>query len=252
MEDEPNLTCNLRYIIFFVKTDKLQKLLQLQQVELEIIRVQTALQKLLSQISDTSKKIEEIKGKRENIEKGIEELKKEIKRQKETIQECKEGAKRAEERLGLVKKVEEYKALLREKARYEDCVIKLTNSLKDLEEKLKKLQEERDDKKFLRELQELEEELSDLRYSQSRLISNLDELRKEFQKLRENTESNIVQEYENLKKKYGLPIILSADSFGACTNCGTKLPSALYSRLIKGEVVICPSCGRLLYYEGEA
>ena len=241
----------MAYIIFFVKADILRKMLRLQQVELEILRVQSALKKLLSQISEVSGKIEELKRQREGVERSIEGLKAEIKRHREAIQECKEGARRAEERLSLVKRAEEYKALLRERAKNEDCVIKLTKSLKELEEKLKELQKEREDKKLVRELQDLEEELSDLRYSQSRLTNKLDELTKEFQKIKESTEPDVVQEYEVLKKKHGLPIILPIDSFGACTHCGTKLPSALYSRLIKGEVAVCPSCGRLVYYEEE-
>lgn len=224
-------------------------MLQLQRVELEINRVNTAIRRLQSQIEETIKKMENLKAEREGITKRIEEIKKEIKKQREQIEECREKAKRAEERLNLVKKAEEYKALLREKAKGEDCVIKLSESIKRLEEELKRLEEKREDRGFIKGIQELEEELSDLRYSQLRLSTRLEGLQKELEELRSKTEESILEEYERLKKRHGLPIILPIDSLGACTNCGTKLPSALYSRLIAGEVEVCPSCGRLVYYE---
>lgn len=226
-------------------------MLQLQKIELEIIRTETALKRLQTQAEEVSRKMEELRERRENIARTVEELKGEIRKHREWIEECKEGARRAEERLNHVRKAEEYKALLREKARYEDCVIKLTSSLRGLEEKLRRLEEEKEDIRLIREMQELEEELADLRYSQSRLADRAEELRSALQGLRENTGEDILREYEALKKKHGLPIILPVDSPGACANCGTKLPSALYSRLIKGEVVTCPSCGRLAYHEGE-
>ncbi len=64
------------------------------------------------------------------------ELKKlddEIRQTSQELSICMEGIKRAEERLNKVKKAQEYKALLREKARYEDCVIKLKDQLKLLQ-----------------------------------------------------------------------------------------------------------------------
>lgn len=118
-----------------------------------------------------------------------------------------------------------------------------------MEEELKDLEEKREDKRFVKDIQELEEELSDLKASQLRLKARLEELQKELEDLKSKTEKSILEEYERLKKKHGLPIILPIDSLGACTNCGTKLPSALYSRLIAGDVGVCPSCGRLVYHE---
>lgn len=220
-------------------------------MELEISKVETAIKKLQAQMEGVVKNIEDVQRKRENIRKSMEDLKKEIKRHKELIEDCKEGVKRAEERLNLVKKAEEYKALLREKAKHEDCIIKSTNRIKELEMELKKLEDSNEDKKLLKELQELEEEFNDMRYSQSRLLSRVEELKNKLQEFKENIHKDIVEEYETLKRKHGLPVILPVDSLGACTNCGTKLPSALYSQLIKGDVVVCPSCGRLIYYEGE-
>ncbi|MCX7990302.1 MAG: C4-type zinc ribbon domain-containing protein, partial [Aquificaceae bacterium] len=131
----------------------------------------------------------------------------------------------------------------------EDCAIKLGESLKKLEEELRALEREKEDRKPLKELAELEEELSDMRYSQSRLRGRLEELERELESLRSEVGGDFLQEYERLKRKHGLPIALPIDAFGACGSCGTKLPSALYSRLVSGEVVVCPSCGRLVYYE---
>ncbi|MDW8066727.1 MAG: C4-type zinc ribbon domain-containing protein [Aquificaceae bacterium] len=239
----------MAYIIFFVRSDKFHKMLRIQQVELEIQRTKDSIQRLQNQAEDILGNMGKIKERRESILKRIEEIKREMKNHRELIEECKRKTKIAEERLNSVRKVEEYKALLREKAKNEDCVIKLTRSLKNLEEELKSLEQEKDSKKVVKELQNLEEELQDIRYSQSRLQDRLAELENILKTLKESTEEDILREYQALKKKYGIPAILPVDSLGACTGCGTKLPSALYSRVIAGEVVACPSCGRLLYYE---
>lgn len=232
-----------------MKADKLQKILLFQKAEIEIKTTEKAIEKVKSQTEELVKVLEELREKRENLLKRIQEVQKEIKNHQLLIEDCKKKARQAEERLNLVKKAEEYRTLMKEKARHEDCVIKLSSSLRSLEEELKRLQEEKDNKKSFREMQELEEELSDLRYSYLRLENRLRELEANLKDLKTNTEQTLIEEYERLKRRYGLPFVFPIDSFGACTNCGTKLPSALYSQLIGGEVVTCPTCGRLVYYE---
>lgn len=234
-----------------MRGDKFLKLLQIQNLELEITRVNNSIKKLQAQEEDLIARIEKLKEERERLVKRIEELKQEIEKHKVAIEECRKRLRRAEETLKLVKKAEEYKALLRERARNEDCIIKLKNSLSALEEEIRALEEKREDKRRIKQIEELTEELSDVRYSQSRLQDKLEGLKSNLEKIKEETEREIWLEYENLKRKYGLPIILPVDSMGSCAHCGTKLPSALYSRVIQGEVVVCPSCGRFVYYERE-
>ncbi|MCS7171031.1 MAG: C4-type zinc ribbon domain-containing protein [Aquificaceae bacterium] len=239
----------MAYIIFLVKSDILRTMLKLQRTELEILRTRASLEKLQLQAEGLMMKLEELKKRREVAVKRAEEVKRDIQSHKELIEECGRKAKVAEERLSLVKRAEEYKALLREKAKHEDCAIKLASSLRSLEEELKRLEGEKEDKKLAKQMEEIQEELADIRYSQSRLKNRLEELEEDLKNLMDVTEDKILQEYENLKRKHGLPLILPVDSLGACTSCGTKLPSALYSRLVGGDVVVCPSCGRFVYYE---
>ncbi|MFN3976405.1 MAG: zinc ribbon domain-containing protein [Aquificaceae bacterium] len=240
----------MAYIIFLVKADRFSKMLQLQNLELEILRVKRAVEKLQEQARALLKEKEEVQVKRQAIRKRIEGIKEEIKKHLAGIEECSQRVKKAEESLSLAKKAQEYKALLREKAKNEDCVIKLRSSLKKLEEELKSLEKAQEEKGLIKKLEEIEEELSELGYSQSRMYKRLEELERSFELMKESTEDDVWQEYLKLKGKYGLPVIIPVDTFGTCGHCGTKLPSALYSRLVSGEVVPCPSCGRLVYYEG--
>ncbi len=229
--------------------DKFSKMLQLQNLELEILRVKKVIKRLQEQAQTLLREKEEIEGKRQTLRERIEEVKEKIKEHLRGIEECKQRVKRAEENLPLVKKAEEYKALLREKAKGEDCIIKLKDNLRKLEEELKSLENSQKDRGLIKKLEEIQEELSDLEYSQSKAYKKLEELEKSFEIMKENTEQKVWQEYLRLKERYGLPVMISVDTFGTCGNCGTKLPSALYSRLVGGEVIPCPSCGRLIYYE---
>lgn len=203
-----------------MKLEKLHKILHFQSVEMEILKTNGALEKLQAQIDRVLRDIEKLKTEKDRTEKKIEELRKEIKKHREMIEDCKLKAKIAEERLNLVKKAEEYKALLREKAKQEDCAIKLGESLRRLEEELKELEKKGENRRVLKELEELQQELSDLRYSESRLRGRLDELKAELRALFENSEEEVFQEYETLKKRHGLPVALPVDTFGACMHAG--------------------------------
>lgn len=52
----------MAYIIFFVKADRFSKMLQIQRVELEIIRIDTSIKRLQAQIEGTINRIEGLKG----------------------------------------------------------------------------------------------------------------------------------------------------------------------------------------------
>ncbi len=69
-----------KYIIFLVKNEKLQKMLQLQKVELELVRTQSSLTKLIFQAGHVVKRIEELRKRRDDILKSVENLKRELKK----------------------------------------------------------------------------------------------------------------------------------------------------------------------------
>ncbi|RMH06485.1 MAG: hypothetical protein D6699_02270 [Aquificota bacterium] len=228
---------------------KFKRFLRVQDLELETIRLEQAVKKLREEEGSITEKIQEIKKRKEELLSKRQEILKEIRQKEEQVQECLQKAKKAEERLNFVKKAEEYKALLREKAKNEDCAIKLKKSVEDLKAQLKKLEEELKDKKEDSLIRELEEELEDIQSSLKRTLERLESLKGEKENLLSELDPAYLQEYETLKKKYGLPFMVKVDTMGACGYCGTRLPSALYSRIIRGEVLACPFCGRLLYYE---
>jgi predicted nucleic acid-binding Zn-ribbon protein len=232
-----------------VDLGKIKGMLELQRLEIEAENLKSSLEKLKEQERSFLHKLEAIERERDEILKKRELIQKEIREHREHIEECKKNIKKTEERLNMVKKAEEYKALLREKARHEDCVIKLTERLKGLELELKSMDIEGIKEKYGKLIQEVEEEISDIRYSQARLGNRLGELEKRLENFKLSLREGVLKEYENLKRKYGLPFIVPVDAYGVCENCGTKLPSALYSKVIEGGIVSCPSCGRLLYHE---
>ena len=228
---------------------RFESFLKLQNLELEILRVEQAIKKLREEEKGVSEKIHQLKRHKEELLTKRQEVLREISLKEEEAQECLKRAKRAEERLNFVKKAEEYKALLREKAKNEDCAIKLRKAIEGLRGELRRLEEELKSKREENLLRELEEELEDIHASLKRNLEKLEELRSKKESLLLELDRREVQEYETLKKKYSLPFMVKVDDMGACEHCGTKLPSALYSRVIKGETLTCPFCGRLLYHE---
>jgi predicted nucleic acid-binding Zn-ribbon protein len=103
------------------------------------------------------------------------------------------------------------------------------------------------DKVKNRKLKRMEEEREDLIKEKEEVEKELRQQMEKLELLRASFSQDLVQEYERLKKAVGFPPIVKADIMGTCSSCGTKLPSMLYSKLIKGEKVRCPSCGKILY-----
>jgi|GEM_PF-727975 len=234
-----------------IEKEELKLLLNLQELEINIKKLEKLTQKLTQEDVELRKQLAQVEQEEAMLLLELKKLDDEIRQTSQELSICMEGIKRAEERLNKVKKVQEYKALLREKARYEDCVIKLKDQLKLLQtEKKQKEQTYTKQKKNLEvKYRDLKEKLEDISLESELTKRNLEQLKQERFKLINRIPKHALKEYENLKSSLELPVIVPVVSFGACGGCGMKLPSSLYSKVMLGELVICPNCTRIIYYE---
>ncbi|SNZ14391.1 zinc ribbon domain-containing protein [Hydrogenobacter hydrogenophilus] len=234
-----------------IKKEELRLLLDLQELEINIKKLEKLIQKLIQEEVELRKQLAHVEQEEATLLLELKKLDDEIRQTNQEISICMEGIKRAEERLSKVRKAQEYKALLREKARYEDCVIKLKDQLKLLQaERKQKEQTYKNQKKNLEvKHRELKEKLEEISLESELTKGKLEQLKQERNKLINHIPEHALREYENLKSSLELPVIVPVVSFGACGGCGMKLPSSLYSKVMLGEVVICPNCARLIYYE---
>lgn len=54
--------------------------------------------------------------------------------------------------------------------------------------------------------------------------------------------------YDRLRKRPGGQAVAPLTSAGECTSCGMQVTSGLRQEVRRGEVMTCPTCGRILYH----
>jgi predicted nucleic acid-binding Zn-ribbon protein len=230
-----------------MKEEDFSAFLQLQEQEEEVFKRERYLERLKKRIKELDQGINEILEEQAILIAELNQIIEAIREEDLKVRRCKENLKRCKEKEKSAKKIEEYKALLRERAKNEDCIIKGEETLRELRQRRKAIEDRLQDKVKNRKLKRMEEEREDLIKEKEEVEKELRQQMEKLELLRASFSKDIVQEYEKLKQAVGFPPIVKADIMGTCSSCGTKLPSMLYSKLIKGEKVRCPSCGKILY-----
>jgi len=230
-----------------MKEEDFSAFLQLQEQEEEVFKREKYLERLKKRIKDLDQSINEILEEQTILIAELNQIIEAIREEDLKVRRCKENLKRCQERAKSVKKVEEYKALLRERAKNEDCIIKGEQTLRELRQRRKAIEDRLQDKVKNKKLKRMEEEKEELIKEREEVERELKQQTEKLELLRASLSQDLVQEYERLKQAVGFPPIVKADILGACSSCGTKLPSMLYSKLIRGEKVRCPNCGKILY-----
>ena len=236
---------------YSIKFMDIRQVIKLQEHEEALMRLKRAVDGLKEEEINIEEKMKELDRVYTDVLEELYALEGEITKVEEKIQECKRGMERSERLLSVVKRAEDYKKALRERAINEDCVIKLSRELQTLQSKREALRERLKNlsKELERERKRLVDELHDVRDDLERVSKKLQEEELKVKELRESVDKETLSEYDRLKSELGLPVVVKVDSFRSCGGCGMVLPSALYSQLIFGKLVKCPNCGRFVYYE---
>jgi hypothetical protein len=124
-----------------MKEEDFSAFLQLQEQEEEVFKRERYLERLKKRIKELDQSINEILEEQAILIAELNQIIEAIREEDQKVRRCKENLKRCKEREKLVKKVEEYKALLREKAKSEDCIIKGEQTLRELRQKRKAIED---------------------------------------------------------------------------------------------------------------
>jgi len=229
----------------------IDKLLKLQEIDLEIDK----LEKLLNIIPEEIKKLKEEK---ENLIFRFEKINSDLKhaeaRKKEKeldIQSFEDRILKIEEALNRVKTNEEYKTLLREKAQLEETIMEIEDEILNIMEEIEKLKEEQKalKEKIDKEKEALEEEIERKKNELEQVKLRLEELKKQREDFIKEIKPQLLSRYEMIKKKRGSKVIAIVED-ETCTGCYMIIPPKVYSSLVKGQQLLtCPHCGRFLYYK---
>ncbi len=229
----------------------IDKLLKLQEIDLEIDRLEKLLKKIPEEIEKLKKEKEELLFRFEKINNDIKHAEARKKEKELDIQTYQDRILKIEEALNRVKTNEEYKSLLREKAQLEETIMEIEDEILNIMEEIEELKEEKKklEKTIEEEKRKIEEKIKEKENLLKEVQEKLEQLRKEREKLQNEISPQSLSKYELIKKKRGSKVIAIVED-DTCSGCYMIIPPKVYSSLVKGEQLLtCPHCGRFLYYK---
>lgn len=198
---------------------------------------------------------------------GLKSLKQEIiqkEAQKETLEKQKKSAeldieaefsrlKERETKLYAIKTNKEYQAAIKEIADAkqsnkdrEDTLLGLMEKIDTLAQEITQLSEGIADKE-----KAFAEAEAEIRKNEGSLKSERDRLAAQSTEEAKAVEPKVLREYRFIQKKFSDALALTSN--GICLGCNKRVPPQVYIELQKWkELIECPNCHRILFYQEEA
>lgn len=236
--------------------EALRALSGLQEKDLEIDRLLEEASTLPQELKALQEQVEALEEKLLELRARRLELERDYHRHSLDIQDLSEKEERA--------KAESAKAQTpREQAQYENRIQQIKDRIRELLDLSTPLMEEME--ALEAEIAQVEEEMAGLRprleeleaANQARvegLKAQIAVKQGEREALAQGIPAPLLKEYEAIRrarKGLGLVRMRSQGQAFRCEGCNVVLPTHVAQKVIRGEVVHCPSCGRLLW-KGEA
>nr|MBN1228494.1 hypothetical protein [Anaerolineae bacterium] len=92
-----------------------------------------------------------------------------------------------------------------------------------------------------------EAELGNLTQEQETLRYKEAELRTSRETARAAVEPAHLRLYDSIRKRMRRPSVVQLTQEGECTGCGVQVTSSMKQQVRRGEVLTCPTCGRILF-----
>ena len=231
--------------------DWIINLLALQTADLRTKKMHSRLREIPKEKQEITNSLSSEKDKVESAKEKLLEIEKEIRKIESKVDGVREKIKSFQSKSVMVKKNEEYKALLSE---IETCKVTIGGFENKQIELLDKLEE---NKKTLNKAQnayehmstEADENIEELDELAESLKTEIDKMLSARKMLIKKVEPSTFSMYSRLIKKSGEP--LSRIHNNTCGNCHLKLTPQTLNDAKKGMISTCDSCGHLIYFADE-
>ncbi|MBI5117743.1 hypothetical protein HZA56_14815 [Candidatus Poribacteria bacterium] len=228
----------------------IQKLLDVQKVDLKIKGLESEVSVIPRQIQDWDSALSSQKERLAELKKEMDEKKKAQRAVERQIEQKQAELAKYNAQLPMIKTNREYKAILveidmveKEISEFEEQVLTKMGEVEELEIKAKASAAE-----VKRAQEEIEKEKENLRQKQKALEESLEGTRSERQTLVTFVDNILLSQYDRIRiRKGGLAVARVLDE--SCGACHVELPPQVVNEVIGGKIKACPSCSRLLYWE---
>jgi predicted nucleic acid-binding Zn-ribbon protein len=233
--------------------NQLELLWELQKIDLDLKHIKEERERYPREIKKLDERMS-IEKERLQTEKGkVDLLEKERREKERQLGSSQEKIKKAEGRMSEVKTNKEYQALLTEietiksaSGREEEEILQLLEEIDELKKELSKREKE---VAVLLEKIEGEKKMIQERMAQDEIAWKQQMERREV--LSKQIESKLNKLYNTLKeKRQGVGVVNVRHE--TCQGCFVHIPPQMFIEVQKNnEIIRCPNCNRILYFEGE-
>ncbi|MFQ5847060.1 MAG: zinc ribbon domain-containing protein [Candidatus Methylomirabilales bacterium] len=232
--------------------EDLAQVVGLQNLDLEIARLQTGVKKIPRDIAELEQELMSSRGAWDQARERLATLE-QLRRQKERdLEEVTAEQRKRQGRLFAIKTNEEYAAVLKEIEGLKERRSKLEDEILDLFDQIEAAQGgARDEAARFQEREKTCEgqrtaKEAELKYLQG----ELDRLQEERRRQARRVEAGLLQTYQRLlRSRGGVAVVPVKD--GSCLGCHVALTPQTYNELRRGDVLLsCANCQRILYWEG--
>ena len=233
--------------------DQLKILCQVQSVDMRTAESEKKKAVIPQRIAEMDREIEETRERLVKAKELIDELDKERKKKEKELDVEKEQVKKSEAKLYDVKTNKEYQALLKEIEAIRAANDKTEEDTILLLEQIEEMKKEYDTSSagLKKREKEVEKQKKDLHKEMESVDDVVTELKEGRKKLVTGIDKNLLERYDIVYRNRGGLAVVSVKN-GVCMGCFMNIPPQLFIEVMKNtEVIPCPSCSRILYYEDE-
>jgi len=232
--------------------NQLALLEQLQQIDLQIDRYQSDLDRFPLEVQEIARQLVVLRREISEAKERADVLEKDLRKKEQDLAVEQEKIKRSERRLLGIKNQKEYNALSREVKLGKKVVGELEDLTLASMTELESLKRTTDRKET--EYQQFEKSLLEKKAEAEAVMKEatnaLVDLTSKREEISQAIDRDFLKRYQTVKKVRGNAIAEIRN--GICTACHMAIPPQLNIRVLKQEeMIICPTCHRILYVKPE-
>ncbi|MFQ5959807.1 MAG: zinc ribbon domain-containing protein [Candidatus Methylomirabilales bacterium] len=232
--------------------EDLAQVVDLQNLDLEIARIQREVQEIPREITDLEQQLQSSRRVCDQAREHLASLEQLRRRHERELEDVTAEQRKRQGRLFEIKTNQEYAAVLKEIEGLKERRSKLEDEILELFDQIEAGQGAVRNEEAL--FQEREKTCKQERTAREgelrRLQAELDRLQEERRRQATRVEAGLFQIYQRLlRSRDGIAVVRVKD--GSCLGCYVGLTPQTYNELRKGDVLLtCANCQRILYWKG--
>jgi uncharacterized protein len=232
--------------------NQLALLEQLQEVDMQIDRYQSDLDRFPLELQEIARQLVVLRREISEAKERVDVVEKDLRKKEQDLAVEQEKIKRSERRLLGIKNQKEYNALSREVklgkkvvGELEDIILASMTELEGLKRTI-----DRKDTEYQQFEKSLHEKKAEAEAATKEATDALVTLTLKRDEISQSIDRDYLKRYHTVKKVRGNAIAEMQN--GICTACHMAIPPQLNIRVLKQEeMIICPTCNRILYVKPE-